>query len=484
MRGSTELGGVLVDAIRTRWALTHLDGTVAPLIGATSLAIRFHVAVVPLAGVKINEIESNGGIPDDWVELYNPTTAAIDLSNFEFRDNDDTHHFFLPAGSTIAPGGYLVLDGNNATDPTKFSFGLGSADAARLFDQYGRLVDSYSWTAHAVVTYGRCPNGTGAFAQTTTSTKGSANDCSVPVKINEVQSKDPNGGMDWIELYNPSGITVDLSGYKLGDNDGNSFTVQTAPPSAAARSWSSRRTIPTASPSALATRTARTSPIRQARCSTRFPGRPSPRRRGAVARTSADAVVAATITKGAANDCSNGSTIKISEVEDQRPDFIRLTSDSKTTSRYPEFPCSGTVAASPNPHLYLIPAGTMLAPGAFPAFDALPFGLGSSDKARLYNQLGVVLDTTVWTMHPPTSYGRCPDPLGGDHAVHRQCRGHQGRGEFVSTAWRTTLYPHSRSPERVPEQRVVSYMRSGPAPAVPTSCGASAMIQAPCIAWC
>jgi hypothetical protein len=39
------------------------------------------------------------------------------------------------------------------------------------------LVDSYSWTAHATITYGRCPDGTGAFASTSTSTKAAANVC-------------------------------------------------------------------------------------------------------------------------------------------------------------------------------------------------------------------------------------------------------------------------------------------------------------------
>ena len=58
------------------------------------------------------------------------------------------------------------------------SFGLGGADSARLFAADGTtLVDSYTWTAHAATTYGRCPDGTGAFATTTASTKGAANAC-------------------------------------------------------------------------------------------------------------------------------------------------------------------------------------------------------------------------------------------------------------------------------------------------------------------
>jgi hypothetical protein len=46
-----------------------------------------------------------------------------------------------------------------------------------LFDANGALVDSYSWNSHAPITYGRCPDGVGAFASTTVSTKGAANIC-------------------------------------------------------------------------------------------------------------------------------------------------------------------------------------------------------------------------------------------------------------------------------------------------------------------
>ena len=124
--------------------------------------------------IKINEVESNGGTPDDWVELYNAGSAPINLAGYIFKDNDDTHSYTLPGGTVVAPGAYLVMD----TGAAGFNFGLGAADSARLFLPDGTtIVDSYSWTAHAATTYGRCPNGTGAFATTASSTKGSANDC-------------------------------------------------------------------------------------------------------------------------------------------------------------------------------------------------------------------------------------------------------------------------------------------------------------------
>ena len=127
--------------------------------------------------IKINEVESSGGLPDDWVELYNAGSAPIDLSGYIFKDNDDTHSFAIPAGTVVAPGAYYVLDTLTVSTPSGFNFGLGGADSARLYLPGGTtIVDSYTWTAHAASTYGRCPNGTGAFVATTSS-KGVANDC-------------------------------------------------------------------------------------------------------------------------------------------------------------------------------------------------------------------------------------------------------------------------------------------------------------------
>lgn len=124
-----------------------------------------------VARVVVNEVESNGGVPGDWVELYNAGTAVADISGWKFKDNDDSHAFYVvPAATFLAPGAYLMLE------EAQFGFGLGGADSARLWDANGDPVDSYSWTAHAASTWGRCPNGSGPFVATTT-TKAAQNDC-------------------------------------------------------------------------------------------------------------------------------------------------------------------------------------------------------------------------------------------------------------------------------------------------------------------
>ncbi|MER5966094.1 lamin tail domain-containing protein [Streptomyces sp. NPDC002057] len=67
-----------------------------------------------------------------------------------------------------------------------------------------------------------------------------------------------------------------------------------------------------------------------------------------------------------------------------------------------------------NSSKFTVPAGTTLAPGAVRAFDVdAAFGLGSSDKARLYLPGGSTLvDSFGWTGHSAPSWSRCPDGTG------------------------------------------------------------------------
>ncbi|WP_417507278.1 lamin tail domain-containing protein [Microbacterium sp.] len=127
--------------------------------------------------VRLNEVESDGGSPDDWVELVNPTDAALDVSGIVVKDDDDTHAYSIPAGTTIGAGEYLVIERE------QLGFGLGGGDAVRLFDGE-LLVDETSWgEGHAAITWGRCPDTTGAFAATTASSKGAANVCAGEVTV-------------------------------------------------------------------------------------------------------------------------------------------------------------------------------------------------------------------------------------------------------------------------------------------------------------
>lgn len=172
----------------------------------------------PAGALRINEVESNLGVPGDWVELYNPGPGSVDLNGYVFKDNDDSRNAVI-RNAVVPAGGYYILE------EADFVFGLGAADQARLYRPDGTLADSYTWTAHAATTYGRCPHGTGPMTTTTSPTKAEPNDCSSPVKINEIESE---GGSpaDWVELVNPSGLAVDVSGYTVrASTDARSYTL-------------------------------------------------------------------------------------------------------------------------------------------------------------------------------------------------------------------------------------------------------------------
>ncbi|MEV7346072.1 lamin tail domain-containing protein [Streptomyces sp. NPDC093544] len=154
---------------------THWRGRAALTTAALSL-LALGLSCAPTvaqeqSAVRINEVESSGGTPGDWVELVNTGSAPADVSQWVVKDNDNSHSYKIASGTSLAAGAHLVLD-------VESSFGLGSADSARLFEADGStLVDSYSWTAHATTTYGRCADGTGEFTTTTAPTRGAANAC-------------------------------------------------------------------------------------------------------------------------------------------------------------------------------------------------------------------------------------------------------------------------------------------------------------------
>ncbi len=405
-------------------------GPVAALLTSLLLLLSFLVVVAtPAAAVnttiKINEVESNGGTPGDWVELVNTGTDPVDVSGWVVKDSDDTHSFVIPAATTMAGGGFLALD-------VEVAYGLGAADSARLFEADGTtLVDSYSWTAHAGTTYGRCPDGTGAFKTTTSSTKGLPNDCSTPVvtsvKINEVES---NGGTpgDWIELVN-TGASADISGYILKDSDDSHSFVIPAGTTIGANAYlaldvetsyglgaadSARLFAPNGTTLLDTTAGTAHAAVTYGRC---------PDGVGSFVDTTAS-------TKGAANACSvaSGPDVKINEIESNGGtpgDWIELINNGATAADI-----SGWVVKdNDDTHVSTIPASTTVAAGGYYIVEeaALGFGLGTPDSARLFLPGGTTLvDSYSWTPHATTTYGRCPN----------------GTGAFVTTTSSTKAAPN------------------------------------------
>ena len=123
--------------------------------------------------VKINEVMPDPDLvySSEWVELYNPTAQAIDLGGAVVDDiaNGGSAPYTIPAGTTIAPYGYWVLDRTNYFN--------NAGDDVRLVAPDGALVDKFTYTSSANDrSWARMPDG-GPWMMTmdTTPTRGAAN---------------------------------------------------------------------------------------------------------------------------------------------------------------------------------------------------------------------------------------------------------------------------------------------------------------------
>lgn len=124
--------------------------------------------------IVINEIESNGS-DRDWVEIYNNSDNALDISGWYIKD-DSADHFSvkLPEGTILPAKGYFVFEADLDGDVKHFNFGLGASDKVELYNSVDVLIDEYTWTNHAKYGLSRIPNGTGDFKDVPL-TKGSEN---------------------------------------------------------------------------------------------------------------------------------------------------------------------------------------------------------------------------------------------------------------------------------------------------------------------
>ena len=181
---------------------------------------------------------------DDWIELYNTTNAAIDLSGYFISDDTEVlDKYMIPEGTTIAANGYLIIWADNDVDQVGLhaNFRLSaSGEAVFLADPTVNVIDEIIFgEQNTDIAYARFPNGTGDFqiqaptfnesndnAGTTTSSDVSFQE----VVINEVVASndstsnitDPNGQYeDWIELYNNTNQEIDLTGVYLSNNKTN-----------------------------------------------------------------------------------------------------------------------------------------------------------------------------------------------------------------------------------------------------------------------
>lgn len=181
--------------------------------------------------VLMNEIYSRGTIESpDWIELYNASDVAADISGFNIYDSGGQSGAkpkkTVPAGTVIPAKGFYVIV---VDDGTESGFGLSSAgEQVWLENASGNQVDNATFPAFETTqSFGRVPDGGANWLILNTITLGAANSSEQPLPllfINEIFSQGTAEAPDWVEIYNASAFDADLSGWKIYDSGGQSGT--------------------------------------------------------------------------------------------------------------------------------------------------------------------------------------------------------------------------------------------------------------------
>jgi hypothetical protein len=178
----------------------------------------------PLRSLSINEVLANPGAGEDFIELYNHSSQANDLSGCILTDDASTNKFLIPAGTTIPPHGFKVFM------RTQLGFGLKSGgDTVYLKNpDSSRVLDAVRFGPQATgIPFGRWPDGANQMYPLASPTPDAANANILvgDVVLNELMyhplSEDDND--QFVELFNQGTQPVDVSGWKFVS--GIDFTV-------------------------------------------------------------------------------------------------------------------------------------------------------------------------------------------------------------------------------------------------------------------
>jgi Lamin Tail Domain/CotH kinase protein/Putative Ig domain len=208
-------------------------------------------ALNPFPALWLNEILPNNsflsgngrtdsfGDSDPWVELYNGSSADLNISGYFLADNyTNLTQWAFPTGTVIGPGQFLLvwLDGElQESSPAELHAGFRAAPAVGSVvlsrgQSLDKVVDYLNYSVPVMGrSYGSFPDGAVSgrrlLAIPTPAAPNNPAYPSIDVRINEWMADnvstlaDPLDGQydDWFELYNPADETADLSGYFLSD---------------------------------------------------------------------------------------------------------------------------------------------------------------------------------------------------------------------------------------------------------------------------
>jgi len=203
---------------------------------------------------EINYNSNNDFDAGDWIEIYNNSDNAIDISEWTIRDASDAYKYIIPYGTVLSVAERLIIaqkpelfaaiypSVSNVVGGFNFEFD-NSGDNIRIVDIAGNTItsvqysDAPAWPVGAdgtgrtleLVSFGAVPNnpiswfdgcllGSPGFAYTP------CNDAVLFDEINYNSSAAFDAG-DWVEILNATTGSIDLSGWRFVDADDEAIFV-------------------------------------------------------------------------------------------------------------------------------------------------------------------------------------------------------------------------------------------------------------------
>ncbi len=167
--------------------------------------------------VVINEILAHTDLPlVDYIEIFNNSGLAVDISGCWLTDSPDTNKFRIPDGTMLPARGFLVFD------ETQLGFLL-EANGETVFlvsSNQSRVLDALRFDGQANgVAYGRFPDGTPALQELQALTPGTTNapPLTRAIVITEIMYNPLSGENDdeFVELHNDGEAAVALGGWRF-----------------------------------------------------------------------------------------------------------------------------------------------------------------------------------------------------------------------------------------------------------------------------
>lgn len=177
---------------------------------------RDPLSAAPLEAVVINEILAHTDLPQvDFIELFNRSTTAVDLSGWILTDDARTNRFRIPAGTMLAAGSALSFE----EGVLGFRLSAAGETVSLLTPDATRVVDSIRFVAQENgVSSGRSPDGSSAFRRLAVPTPGALNAQrrAEDLVLNEIFYNPPGGDEDeFVEIHHRGTAPINLTGWRL-----------------------------------------------------------------------------------------------------------------------------------------------------------------------------------------------------------------------------------------------------------------------------